>query len=281
MPMFQLTFTYREADAGWNEIFYDEAPSIDSYGDLPFGWLQNMVNFRGRGVRLLSMTATEEGGLRRSKLIKVNATATNNGRFGAKDAAGTKAKIRLNFSGGGGRVWNIGGIADADVVAQVDGPSSVAPGLELDLAAAVSFLVSPSIAFMGKRLKSITEEPWKDVISITADPNNAAWTRVNITAQPGNIVNGTEVYFRGLDKLTIPWIRGVYRTVGIEDEAAFSIPTLYRMQSPTTALRNVQWRKALYDYPLITDGGRPEVGKRDTAGPFGSRRGRQSGIKSR
>lgn len=281
MPFFQLTFTYREADSGWNEIFYDEAPSIDSYGDIPFGWRQAMVNFRGLGVRLQSMTATEEGGLRRSKIIKADSQSTHMGLPGAKDSAGVKAKVRLNFSGGGGRVWNVGGVADTDVIADATGPSFASAALELGIAGAVAFLVSPEIAFLGKRLKSISTVPWKQAVTLSPDPTNGEWTRVTISDIQVPVPNGTEVYFRGFDKLTTPWLRGIFRTVGATSETFFSIPTLYRLQSPTTALRNVQWREAEYDYPAITDGGRPTIGTRDTAGPFGSRRGRRSSQPSR
>jgi len=281
MAFFQIVYVFRTPDAGWEEIFYDEAASIDTFAGPTPQEIEAMANFRGTGATLLGTKVIEEGGLRRAKAFPLNHPSSHGGLTGAKGVAGVSAKVKLNFSGGGSRTWNVRGIADIDELPSSSGPSLQSAFLAGRLIDAVNFIKTPANPFLGKRLKPVSVVPWKDAISMQADPANDNWTEVTISTLAVAIPNGTIVYFQGIDPLQIPWVKGKYRTVGATTVTKFSIPTKFRATESPLALRNVQWRQAEYDYPAITGGGFLRFGTRDTAGPFGESRGRRSSQKTR
>lgn len=281
MAFFKVVYIYSTSEYGWTELFYDEAASLDSFATPNATELQRTVQWRGAGVKLLAKKVIEEGGLRRSKIFNLNAKPFFGNDAAGADVGGVSAKIRLNFAGGGGRILEARGIADDMIQPRADGASVPSPALQQFITSYVGWIAYAQNPFLGKRLQSIGANPWKDVVSLTASPANANWTQVTISAIGAPLAAGTEVYFRGVDPLILPWLRGVYRTVGPATTTTFNIPTLYREAADVTTLTNVQWRAALYDYPAITGGNFLRFGTRDTGRPFSQRRGRRRGLKIR
>lgn len=282
MSFFQVVYQFTDSDGDWSEVFYDESASIDDFQPPNSVELNNILHGRGTGTVLLNKVIIEEGGLRRAKPFVVNVPANHNGAVGPKDVSGVKAKCRLLFAGGGSRIWNCGGVADADIVPASSGPSIPSPAFAIWINQAIAWIKGTGNPYLGKRLKSISNIPWKDVVSFAADPTNGAWTRVTVSTLGAPLAAGTEVYFRGIDKFIFPYIRGTYRIVGESTTGHFSIPTEYREASATTSVRNVQFREAEYEYPAINAGSFKEFGTRKTAGgPFSRRRGRRSAQRAR
>lgn len=286
MAFFKATYTFRTAKAGWTETFYDVADSIDLYPDVMSAEERNAVlSWRAAGITLLGRKVTEEGGLRRSKLIANNSgSPASNGH---PDTPGVTVKCRLNFSGGGGRVLNIRGIADDDLIRvptlNNEYPVTTTKLTNGILSAYASFITKTGDSYHGKVLKPITEAgyEWKNVVSFEADPDNDEWTKVNVSTLASPVAEGTLIYFKGIDKLQLPYITGVYRTVGATTVSNFSIPTRYREPIAKTSVTKVQWRPAAYDYPAITGMSILKIGTRDTAGPFGAGRGARRKVKYR
>lgn len=283
MADFKVSYVFRSPNGGWTENFYDEATSIDEFGPLTIGELNAVLHFRGTGVVLQAKKVVEEGGLRRGKIIPVNEESNHGGTAAPKDVAGVTAKLRLNFEGGGGRTLNVRGLADVDVEpssSQNSKPSSYLLGR---LNYYITWIKGASNPYHGKVLVDSGSggEPWANVISLSADPTNSAWTRVTMEENLSPPVAGNLVYFRGVDLTILPYLTGYFRVVGEITDEHFSIPTLYREASPTTTLRNVQWRKALYEYPAIVSGAFQRFGTRDTAGPFRESRGSRPARKLR
>jgi len=285
MPFYKISFILRSNDAGWQEIFYDQADSFADFTEAEaFNDFSAMYSWRGAGVTLLAKKITEEGGLRRSKIIPLNLECTRGGTGGAKDLPGATCKMRLNFSDGGGRILNVRGVADQDIVGSATGlstPSAYALGkMNTNLK---NHVAAPGNPYLGKVLNPINQAgfEWKLVHFLQQDPVNNNWTEVNIEQQGAPLPVGTLVYFRGIDRTRIPWIQGYYRTTRATSVSAFSIPTQYREDAAITYPRNMQWRIAAYTYPAITDAAFLRVGTRDTAGPFGQSRGARPALRVR
>lgn len=285
MPFFKISFVLRSNDAGWQEIFYDQADSFADFTEAEaFNDFSAMYSWRGAGVTLLSKKITEEGGLRRSKIIPLNLECTRGGTNGAKDLPGATCKMRLNFSNGGGRILNVRGVADQDIVASATGvslPSAYALGkMNTNLK---NHIAAPSNPYLGKVLQPINEAgfAWQQVVSLQKDLTNDNWTNVTVEQQAAALPAGTLVYFRGVDRARINWIQGYYRTVRGPAVDRFSIPTVYREDAAITYPRNMQWRIASYTYPAITEAAFLRVGTRDTAGPFGQSRGARPALRVR
>lgn len=283
MAFFKIVYVFRQFDGGWTEVFYDESGSIDDYVSVNAQEREAVLNFRGSGVTLQAKKVIEEGGLRRGKIIAVNAESTHKGSASPKDVPGVSAKCRLNFAGGGGRQLNIRGVAKSDVITSATGSGTQSALLDAGIKGYINYVKASSDPYKGKVLASAApgSHPWQDVISFTSDPDNSAWTRVNIKSTVTPPAAGDLVYFRGIDFDIFPYIQGYFRVVGTISATFFSIPTLYREASPTTTVRDVQWREAEYDYPNITSGAFVRFGTRDTAGPFRESRGARSGRKVR
>lgn len=289
MANFRVSYVFESPSGGWTESFYYVANTIDDVPESPSGELQAVVNWRGNGVKLKGKKITEEGGLRVSKIVPINHTVAGTGN---PDVSEVSVKMRLNFVGGGSRLLDIRGVRDDWILASSTGESQPSSALLQKLNVYfqfVSIVFNPfgaagnAFFYYGRRKKPITEAgfEWNDVVSITADPANANWTQVTVSELQNPIPVGSLIYFKGIDPLQIPWIKGNYRTVGLTSTTTFSIPTRYREPIAVTALRNVQFRVLGYDYPAIAQGGFFRIGTRQTAGPFGQRRGARSGARTR
>lgn len=285
MAFFKITYVFRTVDAGWTEIFYDEGDSLDSFPGPNAAEKRAVLSPRGWGVTLLASKVTEEGGLRRSKIFPINEKAKYVGSpiVNYKDVSEVTAKMRLNFAGGGGRLLNIRGVPDIGVVPESTQASQPSAALEANMRDYLNFIKLAADPFLGKQLKPITESgyEWKDVTSLATDPDNDQWTKVTVSELSSPLAVGTNIYFKGIDKLQTPWITGFYRTVGEHSTTVFSIPTQYRYPTSPFSTKNVQFRIAAYDYPAITGGRFLRIGTRQTAGPFGLRRGARSRLKTR
>jgi len=157
MPFYKISFVLRSNDAGWQEIFYDQADSFADFTEAEaFNDFSSMYSWRGAGVTLQAKKITEEGGLRRSKIIPLNLECTRGGTGGAKDLPGATCKMRLNFSDGGGRILNVRGVADQDIVASATGlslPSAYALGkMNTNLK---NHIAAPGNPYLGKVLQPI------------------------------------------------------------------------------------------------------------------------------
>lgn len=285
MAFFKITYVFRTASAGWSEIFYDESDSFEDFVGPRAPEINAVLAPRGGGVTLLASKVTEEGGLRRSKIFPINrlVSATGAPNSNVKDVSEVTAKVRLNFADGGGRILNVRGVPDFGVKPESDRESIPSADLTANLRSYINWIKKEGNPYLGKRLKPITEQgfEWQDVVSFKADPTNENWTLVTPSTLAAPLPVGTQVYFRGIDRLAIPWIRGIYRTVGPTTVDNFSIPTFYRYPSATFFTKNVQFRIAEYDYPAITEGNFLRLGTRQTAGPFGERRGARSALRTR
>jgi hypothetical protein len=286
MPIFcKVIHVFRAPDAGWTEQFYISADTVVEPTEFIGHDFQRCVDWRGTGVTLQAVKSVEEGGVRRSAIKVFNHAVPTDPILSElnqnKDSYGSSLLCRFNFNGGGGRTLSIRGLRDSDIMPNAVGPSQWSGRITNAFNLYKNWVMSTAVQYLGKRLVSKSTVPWKDVISLAADPANANWTRVTISQLPVAIPVGTQVYFQGIDEIQIAWIKGIYRVVGTSTVNAFSIPTLFRGLVDTLTLRNVQFREAQYDYPAIVDGSIVRVAKRDTAGPFGDYRGRRSGRKIR
>lgn len=281
MAFFKVSYIFKSPVSGWAEIFYQQSNTLDDFTGVSADERQRIINPRAAGVVMQAKKITEEGGLRRSKIFRVNLPALATANSQGADPAGVTAKVRLNFSGGGGRVLNVRGMKDnATVPSASTEPEISSEGLAF-LNDYIARLKSVSGTYLGKRLVSIAVNPWQDVVSLQVDETNANWTRVNITTSATPPQPGDLVYFQGIDKLQVPWIKGIYRVVGTTSATRFSIPTIYREPIAVTTLRNVRWRLAEYEYPAIVSGNFMRWGTRDTRSPFDRVRGARPALRTR
>lgn len=280
---FKVAYIFRSPSGGWSETFYESAAALPTADFINAEERRAVLDWRGGGVTLQAKKWIEEGGLRRSHVVNVNALSPRTGvsEGSRMEVAGIAVKMRLNFDGGGGRVLQIRGLADSDIIGNESGePQLVGQGLS-GVNAYLRYIVFASNPYQGRRLQSIGVNPWKTALTLEADSTNANWTKVTIDQADAGPIVGDLIYFRGIDPLTVPYIQGVYRVVKRAPNVSFSIPTIYRGLTAATPLRNVQWRTAAYEYPNITSGSIIYVGTRDTAAPFGRRRGARSRRKVR
>lgn len=281
MAFFKVQYIFKSPVNGWNELFYAQSNSLDDFTTITQTEKNAVATARAAGVVLQAVKVTEEGGLRRSKIFNTNYQSGSSANSQGADVGGVTAKVRLNFSGGGGRILNVRGLKDTATIPNASAaPDLSAEGLAF-LAGYINFIKGGADPYLGKRLVSIASNPWQDVVSLQADETNANWTRVNITTSASPPQPGDLVYFHGIDPLQIPWIKGIYRVVGTTSAIRFSIPTLYREPTEIATLRNVQWRPAEYEYPAIVSGAFLRWGTRDTRAPFDRVRGARSGLKTR
>lgn len=284
MPFFKVSYKYRHADAAWTENFYQHADDIVEFESPLEEEFVRLLDWRGRGVTLVSKYVLEEGGSGLSFELPINRTQDK--RTGAtisKDVSGVCALMKRNFDGGGTSILSVGGLADSDIIPNQNGPSRPSAFLRRGLETYEGVAIEPGHQMAGKRRIPISTAgyEWHNVVSFAPDPSNEAWTLVTIQDEGESLEVGDTVYFKGMDKLQIPWIEGDYRIVGDVTSTTFSIPTKYREQSDVTKVRNVRWRRAGYYYPPITSMRYLRMGTRKRRGPFGQRRGARSARKIR
>ena len=281
----KVIHVFRAADQGWTEQYYISADDVVEPTQFVGHDFTRAVDWRGQGITLEAIKCIEEGGLRRSAINVVNhrvpAAPLLTEIEQAKDSVASSLLIRWNFEGGGGRTLSLRGLRDADIIPSATSPSTWSGRVLNAFNLYRNWVMSTDVRYRGKRLRDKTTVPWRDVMTFSQDPTNANWTKVTVSPLAAAIPVGTEIYFRGIDPTVIAWISGVYRVVGVSTVNGFSLPTLYRGLVSTISLTDVQFREALYDYPLIVGGSIVRTAKRDTAGPFGSYRGRRSGRKIR
>jgi hypothetical protein len=283
MADYKVVYVFTSPSGGWTETFFDTIATPPTAVALDPVEYTSILAWRGGGVTLRAKKWIEEGGLRRSRVINLNLLSPRTGIDAASrmEVAGVAVKVRLNFNGGGGRILQVRGVADGDIIGNESGEPQV-QGVTLNgITAYLAYIGAGANAYQGRRLLSAAVNPWKNVVNISLDPANSSWTLVTIEQVAPVPTAGSLVYFRGVDKSAIPWLGGVFRVVGTPTATTFSIPTRYRLAVAQTSLRNVQWREASYEYPDINGGNIVYVGTRDTAAPFGRRRGARSRLRAR
>lgn len=280
MPNFQTDLIFEEhGSRGWIESFFDEQDSAAEGSLFTVAEVNRIMRPRNSGVRLKAIRCTEVGGLRRSHIRPYNASNPSAGIGYLADVAGVSVKYRLGFESFGGRTLEMRGIPDFAVTRDLQGNDVLS---EVIRPAINDYMALIRDNFRGQQKTPADILPWVPVVSLAKHAGNDQWTVVK--HKPNATLNlgaGSEIYFRHLDKDVFPYIRGVFAVREVSSDTEFAIGVRWREATDEVALRNVDLRRVIYQYPRITSTDFLKLGTRDTGGPSSRPRGRRPGRELR